>query len=455
MFLMRVRAPFATFRPFVAGSYRQTLPFVTPTAAYGLLLNLAGIESRRVMPDAMATDTAYGLPSCELAIGMLGPPAVGRMLQQLHNYPVGNTGAAHAPATRGSKYNIQPILREILVGVDAFVAIRGNDELEGLVRHGLERGLASKRIDGAPRYGVPFLGDNAFLVDSIDEIGGEKQGVLPARWYCPIGRLPDSDGPRAGTCRMPIWIDRNDMNRTKTELMAPSEFLSTTPEEAWITIEPPARALEETSSGSRPRRARATRAAPEPAAAPKTRHPSERTERADEQARTPRKRKRPEKYAAPGPSFTESDIEYQTDAVYLALLGLGPVPSGDVAREAAMRLREGGLVSFERFRAGGPLGRSIEAAVRKARRNGWIDAPRRGLLRAVATDAGQYSKEMWDLCITSTDTSECLNDEERIMQCAEWAAENMGLHYERLRTGGKIWKGIAAALRRARRRGDI
>ena len=46
MIRLRVKAPFAAFRYFTAGSYRPTAPFVTPSAAYGLLLNLAGFDTR-------------------------------------------------------------------------------------------------------------------------------------------------------------------------------------------------------------------------------------------------------------------------------------------------------------------------------------------------------------------------------------------------------------------------
>jgi CRISPR-associated protein Cst2 len=46
VFLIRLDAPFAAFRPYTAGWFRPTAAFLTPSAAYGLLLNVAGIESR-------------------------------------------------------------------------------------------------------------------------------------------------------------------------------------------------------------------------------------------------------------------------------------------------------------------------------------------------------------------------------------------------------------------------
>ena len=43
---LRVHAPFATYSTFRSGTYRDTMPIMPPSAAYGLILNLAGIEMR-------------------------------------------------------------------------------------------------------------------------------------------------------------------------------------------------------------------------------------------------------------------------------------------------------------------------------------------------------------------------------------------------------------------------
>ncbi len=46
MIRLRITAPFGAFRTFTAGAYRPSMPFMPPSAAYGLLLGLAGIETR-------------------------------------------------------------------------------------------------------------------------------------------------------------------------------------------------------------------------------------------------------------------------------------------------------------------------------------------------------------------------------------------------------------------------
>ena len=71
MLTLRVKAPFATFRPLSAGSFRPTAPFITPTAAYGLLLNIAGIESRQEDAREVMTLMRDDLPAFRLAIGQV------------------------------------------------------------------------------------------------------------------------------------------------------------------------------------------------------------------------------------------------------------------------------------------------------------------------------------------------------------------------------------------------
>src|SRR5262249_35047514 len=132
-----------------------------------------------------ASLTAHGLPSVRLALGI---PALGRSFddvhpqvqltfQQLHNYPVGKDACIHPALTCGSKNNISPVRREFLSGVQALICLDGNVELELRVR----RGLAGE-LDG-PHYGLPFLGDNQFLLDRLREVPLPLTDSYRAYWY--------------------------------------------------------------------------------------------------------------------------------------------------------------------------------------------------------------------------------------------------------------------------------
>src|SRR5262245_60804739 len=160
MLFLNVDAPFAVCRTFTAGWFRPTATFLTPSAAYGLVLNLAGIEMRlreeeEIHPGRVpATLIRAGLPKLKLALGAPTVsfkgrhtsqvpeteryPRVHTLYQQLHNYPVGAAGGERAETTYGNKYNIAPVRREILVGLRAVIAIEGDKDLEQKVRYGLQ-----------------------------------------------------------------------------------------------------------------------------------------------------------------------------------------------------------------------------------------------------------------------------------------------------------------------------
>lgn len=233
MLRVRVKAPFAAFRTFVAGSYRPTAPFLTPSAAYGLLLNVAAIESRHDDGVSPMTLLKEGLPPAEVAVGAVSLPQTQTLYQQLHNYPVGTTGRERAGDTKGNKYNIQPIRREFLSDLDAYVCVRGNDWLEDRVREGLRLGGRLTSPEGRPRYGVPFLGDNNFIISVLKE----DAGPVPAYWFVQAER--DAAGSSLNLCRLTVWIDRRDLSKTVSWLYhRADEATVEIPDLGWTPIPP-------------------------------------------------------------------------------------------------------------------------------------------------------------------------------------------------------------------------
>ena len=225
MLLLELEAPFAVFRTFAAGSFRPTAGFITPSAAYGLLLNVAGIEMRHDDGKSQMTMIKSGLPLINIALAALEFPLQHSIYQQLHNYPVGRSGKERKTTTKGNKYNITPARRSFMSNIKAYIAMRGNDELETWVIEG----LAGRR----PRsYGLPFLGDNNFLVDRLEPVAEPKK----ASWFVVVDEA-EENGVRDHITRLTITIDRANMANTKSALFAPvSEPCREIPEKAWVQV---------------------------------------------------------------------------------------------------------------------------------------------------------------------------------------------------------------------------
>jgi CRISPR-associated protein Cas5t len=228
---LRIGAPFAVCRPLVAGWYRPTAGFVTHSAVYGLLLNVAGVESRLWEHEsghggeAPASLMRDGLPSLRLALGLPPggkPPRVETIYQQLHNYPVGASGMPQE-LTKGTKNNITPVRREILCDLSALLAVDCDADFGARLRRGL-RGEPTGR-----QYGLPFLGDNSFLLDRLDEVPPQ-----PSLWY---KRVDPAERPRPGTTRLTQRVDRKTVSGTTSALFAPmTEGIIVPPDNAWVEL---------------------------------------------------------------------------------------------------------------------------------------------------------------------------------------------------------------------------
>jgi CRISPR-associated protein Cas5t len=220
---LRIQAPFAAFRAFQAGVYRSTAPIMPPSTAFGLVLNLAGIEMRE-KTDSPITQIRQDLPCLELAIGSISNSTseISTLYQQLHSYPVGNSGKDDLkPLAKGAKFWITPVRRELLVGLDMVLGVRGDKEV-------IEKAVQGLKGEFNPtRYGLPFAGDNNFLFDRIEPI----QEIPPTHWYV---KMNSNSSPMAGSCYLTVGIDRSDNSKTSRFLYAPeSEPSVEPPKTAW------------------------------------------------------------------------------------------------------------------------------------------------------------------------------------------------------------------------------
>ena len=221
---LELDAPFAAFRWLQAGVYRGTFPVLPPSAAWGLALNLAGIDTRGPLDDVV-TPIRSDAPALEIAIGVVRAGERSTLYQQLHSYPVGSSGKELQARTHGQKYWIAPAKRELLVGLVAVVGVRGSSTVVQRIPAGLAGTL------DIPRYGLPFAGDNQFLFSRIDVVPADDR----ARWFVPVG---PGETPQ-GSTRLTATIDRADTSQTRSLLFAPTSAPCLCPPEAWTLVGPP------------------------------------------------------------------------------------------------------------------------------------------------------------------------------------------------------------------------
>ena len=221
-FWLKIHAPFAAFRGFQAGVYRSSAPVMPPSAAYGLVLNLAGIEMRDYS-NLKTTEILKDLPCLRLAIGVIQKPDQSTTYQQLHSYRVGTDEKTkmYKALTKGAKYQIVPVRREMLIDYKGIIGVQTDDEI---LFERVKKGLRGELEDS--RYGLPFAGDNNLLIDRIDVLDTPEKETY---WYA---RMRPDDAPRKGSCRLTVGINRTDNSRTTSFLYAPLNSILP-PESAW------------------------------------------------------------------------------------------------------------------------------------------------------------------------------------------------------------------------------
>lgn len=255
-------APFGVFRDFTAGYFRASFRFAPPSVLYGLILNLAGIEMRKDLGPT-ATLTKEDLPVFELASAArprderrhsLGAkadthlPGSGVLFQQLHALPVGSTNKHRIPLTKGNKHHISPGRRELLWGIRGVVLVRADSEFEERLRAALLH--TPWELDGGgERYGVPFLGDNSFMLEELRAIEPDNSqvewlvGVQQQETNYDLG-FGDEDGDFVESStpfRLTLWADRAGMKTTRSAFFHTQNApLNTPPDAAWVTVGPSA-----------------------------------------------------------------------------------------------------------------------------------------------------------------------------------------------------------------------
>ena len=227
MIVLLIRGPFARFQPLSAGTYRATMRFMPHSAAYGLVLHLAGIESRLEDPRFSGNPGSAGPSSGEVSGrgGRALPGRAGWLPADPQLPRRDHAGKDHAADCFGQKYNVQFVKREYLTDLNAAIAVEAGEELIDRIREGVLGGTSR----AGDNRGVVFLGDRDFEASHISV----SDKVPASYWYEPVSRDQRIGDVRHSTY-LTVRIDRSDSSKTISKLFCPvSTPTSEIPAEAW------------------------------------------------------------------------------------------------------------------------------------------------------------------------------------------------------------------------------
>lgn len=200
------KAPFGAFRPLKNVELATTTEFITYSAAYGLLLGLAGIDRQRKKEFADA----------RIAIGCNRLPRIGRTFQQLIQ-------GKRVMSSDGGNLNLRPFWREVLFDLEGYIGL-DNPSLEELVTEGINE---PSTLD---YWGLPFMGDNNFFLERIEVCDKPE----PCQWFYPFTGNRLQHGGRLHF--LSVWTDYETNIHSRGLLFALTPYQESPPSDAWIHI---------------------------------------------------------------------------------------------------------------------------------------------------------------------------------------------------------------------------
>ncbi|MBL8624422.1 MAG: restriction endonuclease subunit S [Myxococcales bacterium] len=153
--------------------------------------------------------------------------------------------------------------------------------------------------------------------------------------------------------------------------------------------------------------------------------------------------------AAPPAALPSLDSDALGTQAIAALWLHGAVDKDAAVRRLADHLREAGQIIFQRLHADGPLYTQLNDAIDAAVKAGLLDRPKRGQVRACKPDATAYTADDWRHALLAVLSPSPTDRDDAIRAAAEWARDNCGLAFTRLRADGHIVTGLRSALNSA------
>ncbi len=139
------------------------------------------------------------------------------------------------------------------------------------------------------------------------------------------------------------------------------------------------------------------------------------------------------------------------DEIFTALWTLGSLKDDDAARRVAVHMRQARHITTNNGISSPQLLAAIDSAVAANH----LDRPLPNHVRAIKPDPTSYTSDDWHHILLTTLPATRTDRETAIRTAAEYARDNLGLRFSRLRSDGHIVQALRWAITTAIRRGDV
>jgi CRISPR-associated protein Cas5t len=195
-----VEVPFCAFRPFTSREYQDTYPIPPPSAVYGMLLSLVGVDR----------DEKTIHRGAEMAIAVEQLPQKAKVFRKLR---------------RGKTLGeLRPDYQDLLLDLRLWVWLRrGGDSATECLAEKVVRAIECPAT--ITRSGGLSLGESSYLVDTVRlEEPPAIEGVF-------------LQADAAGFYSLPVWVDHADAQQTRSQRFSlVPRMLSEGPNGCWIEI---------------------------------------------------------------------------------------------------------------------------------------------------------------------------------------------------------------------------
>ncbi len=151
----------------------------------------------------------------------------------------------------------------------------------------------------------------------------------------------------------------------------------------------------------------------------------------------------------------EASVSEVAEGCWSVLFGRGLVAETSAFHLCVSGLYDLGLIRSNHAHSNSPLATYVKKGIKEAKKQGFLDTPKRKFVRAVLANAKDYTVDDWFLCVVNGADEEPVDKDTAIQNSLNWAVENFGLGSNRIRKNTAAYKNLEKAITSAVKKKEL